>query len=155
MSATATMPQAAAQRVPTKHLVAFFFMVFGMFMAILDIQIVSSSLAEIQAGISASADEIPWVQTSYLIAEVVMIPLSGTLTRIFSTRWLFVAAAARTQTRGADHSAKRPDQVVEEPRHVGRGVGPVICHRREHGSREPRLDLRFAQRVHQSRRFLG
>lgn len=94
MSATATIVQAPEKSVPAKHLVAFFFMVFGMFMAILDIQIVSSSLAEIQAGISASADEIPWVQTSYLIAEVVMIPLSGTLTRIFSTRWLFVAAAA-------------------------------------------------------------
>jgi len=95
MSAAAapTVP-AAVQAVPTRHIVAFFFMVFGMFMAILDIQIVSSSLAEIQAGISASADEIPWVQTSYLVAEVVMIPLSGTLTRIFSTRWLFVAACA-------------------------------------------------------------
>ncbi len=94
MSAAATMPQTLAPAVPVKHIVAFFFMVFGMFMAILDIQIVSSSLAEIQAGISASADEIPWVQTSYLVAEVVMIPLSGTLTRIFSTRWLFVASAA-------------------------------------------------------------
>ena len=95
MSITATMPPTAAQAetVPTRHIIAFFFMVFGMFMAILDIQIVSSSLAEIQAGISASADEISWVQTSYLIAEVVMIPLSGTLTRIFSTRWLFVGSA--------------------------------------------------------------
>ncbi|MDE2383556.1 MAG: DHA2 family efflux MFS transporter permease subunit [Alphaproteobacteria bacterium] len=97
MSATATIaaPVAKAEpHVPMRHIVAFFFMVFGMFMAILDIQIVSSSLAEIQAGISASADEITWVQTSYLVAEVVMIPLSGTLTRIFSTRWLFVASAA-------------------------------------------------------------
>ncbi|MBG1233137.1 DHA2 family efflux MFS transporter permease subunit [Aestuariivirga litoralis] len=96
MSATATMPITKAQEpaVPVRTIVAFIFMVFGMFMAILDIQIVSSSLAEIQAGISASADEITWVQTSYLIAEVVMIPLSGTLTRIFSTRWLFVASAA-------------------------------------------------------------
>jgi MFS transporter, DHA2 family, multidrug resistance protein len=41
-----------------RHLIAFIFMIFGMFMAILDIQIVSSSLAEIQAGISASADEV-------------------------------------------------------------------------------------------------
>ena len=77
-----------------RHVAAFVIMVFGMFMAILDIQIVSSSLSEIQAGISASADEISWVQTSYLIAEVVMIPLSGTLTRIFSTRYLFVMSAA-------------------------------------------------------------
>ena len=97
MAATATM--SGALQPPAKagfnkrHLAAFLFMVFGMFMAILDIQIVSSSLAEIQAGISASADEISWVQTSYLIAEVVMIPLSGTLTRIFSTRYLFTASA--------------------------------------------------------------
>jgi DHA2 family multidrug resistance protein len=88
------MPAQQERAVPTRHIVAFIFMVFGMFMAILDIQIVSSSLAEIQAGISASADEISWVQTSYLIAEVVMIPLSGTLTRIFSTRYLFVMSAA-------------------------------------------------------------
>jgi DHA2 family multidrug resistance protein len=65
-----------------------------MFMAILDIQIVSSSLSEIQAGLSASADEISWVQTAYLIAEVVMIPLSGFLSRVLSTRVLFVISAA-------------------------------------------------------------
>nr|WP_246669102.1 DHA2 family efflux MFS transporter permease subunit [Ancylobacter sp. TS-1] len=72
---------------------AFLCMVFGMFMAILDIQIVSASLAEIQAGLAASSDEISWVQTSYLIAEVVMIPLSGFLSRALSTRWLFAASA--------------------------------------------------------------
>ena len=60
---------------------AFLAMVFGMFMAILDIQIVSASLSEIQAGLSASSDEISWVQTAYLIAEVIMIPLSGFLAR--------------------------------------------------------------------------
>ena len=57
-----------------------------MFMAILDIQIVSASLAEIQAGLAARADEITWVQTAYLIAEVVMIPLSGFLSRALGTR---------------------------------------------------------------------
>ncbi|PZQ78952.1 MAG: MFS transporter, partial [Ancylobacter novellus] len=76
-----------------RRMFAFLCMVFGMFMAILDIQIVSASLAEIQAGLAASSDEISWVQTSYLIAEVVMIPLSGFLSRALSTRWLFVAAA--------------------------------------------------------------
>src|SRR5215212_3614057 len=77
-----------------RRLVTFVFMVFGMFMAILDIQIVSASLSDIQAGLSASADEISWVQTSYLIAEVIMIPLSGTLSRVLSTRWMFVISAA-------------------------------------------------------------
>lgn len=77
----------------TGDYVGFFAMVFGMFMAILDIQIVASSLTEIQAGLSAGPEEITWVQTSYLIAEVIMIPLSGWLTHVFSTRYLFVASA--------------------------------------------------------------
>ena len=71
----------------------FMSMVLGMFMAILDIQIVSASMAEIQAGLSASPDEASWVQTSYLIAEIVMIPLSGFLSRLLSTRVLFTASA--------------------------------------------------------------
>src|SRR5690554_8128932 len=80
--------------VTPRQLAGFLAMVVGMFMAILDIQIVSASLAEIQAGLSASGDEISWVQTSYLIAEVVMIPLSGFLARLLSTRVLFAVSAA-------------------------------------------------------------
>ena len=77
------------EAIPPRRLIAFLTMCFGMFMAFLDIQIVSSSLNEIQAGISASADEIPWVQTAYLIAEVIAIPLSGFLSRALGTRILF------------------------------------------------------------------
>jgi DHA2 family multidrug resistance protein len=66
----------------------------GMFMALLDIQIVASSLQNIGGGLSAAQDEISWVQTAYLIAEIIVIPLSGWLTRVFSTRWLFAASAA-------------------------------------------------------------
>ena len=94
----AAAPRAAApaqsDALEPRKVLAFLFMVFGMFMAILDIQVVSASLSEIQAGLSASSDEITWVQTSYLIAEVIMIPLSGFLSRAFSTRYLFVASAA-------------------------------------------------------------
>ena len=68
-------------------------MVVGLFMAIMDVQIVTSSLTQIQGGLAASTDEISWVQTSYLIADVVMVPLSGTLSRLLSTRVLFVIAA--------------------------------------------------------------
>src|SRR5574343_1917407 len=68
----------------------FFGMVFGIFMAILDIQIVASSMQQIQAGLAATKDEIAWVQTAYLIAEVVIIPLSGWLSRALSTRYLCV-----------------------------------------------------------------
>ena len=81
-------------QVTPRRLIAFFALVFGMFMAIMDIQIVSSSLSEIQAGLSAGPDEISWVQTSYLIAEVIMIPLSGFLSRALSTRILFTLSAA-------------------------------------------------------------
>jgi MFS transporter, DHA2 family, multidrug resistance protein len=83
----------AVESFSIRRLAAFIFMVFGMFMAILDIQIVSASLSQIQAGLSASSDEVTWVQTSYLIAEVVMIPLSGFLSRAFSTRVLFTISA--------------------------------------------------------------
>jgi len=86
--------QDAETELTPRRVFAFFIMVFGMFMAILDIQIVSASLPDIQAGLGASADEISWVQTSYLIAEVIMIPLSGFLARMMSTRILFTISAA-------------------------------------------------------------
>ena len=75
-------------------LLPFVVMCFGGFMALLDIQIVASSLQQIGGGLSAAQDQIAWVQTAYLIAEIVVIPLSGWLTRVFSTRWLFTASAA-------------------------------------------------------------
>ncbi|WP_426958874.1 DHA2 family efflux MFS transporter permease subunit [Muricoccus radiodurans] len=96
MSAT-TMGAAAppaGRSIPTRQFVGFMTMVLGMFMAILDIQIVSASISEIQAGLSASPDEASWVQTSYLIAEIVMIPLSGFLSRLLSTRVLFTISAS-------------------------------------------------------------
>src|SRR3974390_2782306 len=83
-----------ADVLPLNRLLAFVVMCFGMFMAILDIQIVSASLTEIQAGLSAPGDEIPWVQTAYLIAEVIAIPLSGFLSRALGTRVLFTVSAA-------------------------------------------------------------
>ena len=86
-----TAPDVMADPKPERrHLIGFFIMVVGMFMAILDIQIVASSLSEIQAGLGAAPDEIGWVQSSYLIAEVIIIPLSGWLSQVMSTRWLFV-----------------------------------------------------------------
>jgi MFS transporter, DHA2 family, multidrug resistance protein len=78
----------------TRHPVLLFaIMCVGMFMALLDIQVVASSLRDIGGGLSAAQDEIGWVQTAYLIAEIIVIPLSGWLTRVFSTRWLFAASA--------------------------------------------------------------
>jgi DHA2 family multidrug resistance protein len=87
-------PAAPVERIQPRRLVAFLIMVFGMFMAILDIQVVSASLTDIQAGLSASSSEVSWVQTAYLIAEVIGIPLSGFLSRAFGTRLLFAFSAA-------------------------------------------------------------
>src|SRR5579871_5975174 len=87
-------PPATAERIQPKRLAAFIIMVFGMFMAILDIQVVSASLSDIQAGLSASSTEVSWVQTAYLIAEVIAIPLSGFLSRALGTRLLFAISAA-------------------------------------------------------------
>jgi DHA2 family multidrug resistance protein len=77
----------------SKQLLAFVAIVIGMFMAILDIQIVASSLPKIGAGLSASGDELSWIQTSYLIAEVIIIPITGFLARLLSTRISYFIAA--------------------------------------------------------------
>jgi len=68
-------------------------MAFGQFMALIDIQIVAASLNEVQAGVAAGPDEISWVQTGYLMAELVMIPLAAFLAQALSTRWLFTLSA--------------------------------------------------------------
>ncbi len=91
MNPTNTLADGA--RLTWRQWAGFMSMVVGMFMAILDIQIVSASIGDIQAGLAASPDEVAWVQTSYLIAEIVMIPLSGWLSRLVSTRILFVTSA--------------------------------------------------------------
>lgn len=105
MSAAAIAGGGAVPRVPAAShpidgglsqqakVLAFASMCVGLFIALLDIQIVSASLADIGGGLSAGADETAWVQTSYLIAEIIVIPLSGWLSRVMSTRWLFCASA--------------------------------------------------------------
>ena len=82
----------AAPRVSTAVWAGFGMMCVGMFMAILDIQVVASSLATIGDALGLSKSQLGWIQTSYLMAEVIAIPLTGLLTRGFSLRWLFAAA---------------------------------------------------------------
>ena len=65
-------------------------MCLGMFMAILDIQVVATSLPAIQDALAISPDAMSWIQTAYLIAEITAIPLTGWLTRVLTLRWLFV-----------------------------------------------------------------
>jgi MFS transporter, DHA2 family, multidrug resistance protein len=70
----------------------FILMCLGMFMAILDIQVVATSLPAIQQALDISRGAMSWIQTAYLIAEIVAIPLTGWLTRMLTLRWLFVGA---------------------------------------------------------------
>src|SRR5258707_7842308 len=78
----------------TRTWIGFGLMCLGMFMAILDIQVGATSLPTIQNALAISPEAMSWIQTSYLIAEVIAIPLTGWLTRILSMRWLFTAAIA-------------------------------------------------------------
>src|SRR5690348_8700872 len=94
-------------RTSTKTWIAVVASTLGAFMAVLNIQIVNASLAEIQGGIGAGLDDGGWISTSYLIAEIVVIPLSAWLAPIFSVRryllvnaalFLFFSAACATAT---------------------------------------------------------
>lgn len=85
----------------------FIAMSIGMFMAVLDVQIVASSLPEIQAALNIPLDRLSWVQTAYLSAEIVAIPLTGWITRTLSTRAAFVVCvlgftASSVACAGAD-----------------------------------------------------
>ena len=115
----------AVVHVDPARVVAFLAMCFGMFMAFLDIQVVSASLAQIQAGLAASSDEITWVQTAYLMAEVVAIPLSGFLSRALGTRIMFATAAADETLQRApdDHLIHRRRQPAHQARDREPGGG--------------------------------
>jgi DHA2 family multidrug resistance protein len=89
----ASRPHDPASLPLSRKFLIFGVMAFGQFMALLDIQVVAASLNDLQAGLSAGPDEISWVQTAYLMAELVMIPLSAFLAQAMSTRWLFTFSA--------------------------------------------------------------
>ncbi|WP_263078336.1 DHA2 family efflux MFS transporter permease subunit [Endozoicomonas sp. Mp262] len=62
------------------------------FMAVLDIQITNASLQNIQGALSASPEESTWISTAYLVAEVIIIPMTGWLCRVFSLRRYMLAS---------------------------------------------------------------
>lgn len=93
INAGAAAASGPRSRTPMRVWLGYLAMVVGNFMAVLDIQIVASSINTIQAGLSASADEIQWIQTSYLIAEIIAIPLTGYLTQLLSTRVYYTLSA--------------------------------------------------------------
>src|SRR5712691_781049 len=90
---------AAAERYASPSVTAstwagFAMMCVGMFMAILDVQVVATSLPTIQRALTIEQSQMSWIQTAYLIAEIISIPLTGFLTRTLTMRWLFVIAVS-------------------------------------------------------------
>ncbi len=86
-------PLAMPAKASTRDWIAFIGGSLGAFMAVLDIQITNSSLADIQGTLGASLDEGSWISTGYLIAEIVVIPMTGWLSGVFGLkRYLMVNA---------------------------------------------------------------
>ena len=81
-----TAAAGATPAISAKTWVAVIGATLGAFMAVLNIQIVNASLADIQGAIGAGIDDGGWISTSYLIAEIIVIPLSGWLAQVFSIR---------------------------------------------------------------------
>ena len=80
------------RRVSIATTAGFVTMCVGMFMAILDVQVVATSLPTIRFALDIDVSAMSWIQTTYLVAEVIAIPLTGILTRVLTMRWLFVIA---------------------------------------------------------------
>ncbi|ATU93144.1 DHA2 family efflux MFS transporter permease subunit [Phyllobacterium zundukense] len=79
----ASVPQPGAG---TKEWVAVLAGMIGAFMAILNIQITNASLLDIEGGIGTGLDNGAWISTSYLIGEIVVIPLTAYFSNVFSFR---------------------------------------------------------------------
>jgi DHA2 family multidrug resistance protein len=86
--ATATINPAseAVDHVPLKTWICVMGVLLGCFMAVLDIIVTNSSLRDIAGTLAASSDEISWVPTAYLVAEIVVISLTSWLSSVFSLK---------------------------------------------------------------------
>lgn len=83
-----------SDQVSARQWVALLGAMLGAFMAVLDIQITNASLKDILGSLGATLDEGSWVSTSYLVAEIIVIPLTAWLSDVFSTRRYLLANAA-------------------------------------------------------------
>jgi DHA2 family multidrug resistance protein len=85
-SAASSQPPAPSEKVSARTWIAIAAGMLGAFMAVLDIQITNSSLKDILGSLSATQEEGSWIATAYLVAEIVVIPMTGLFTRVFGTR---------------------------------------------------------------------
>jgi DHA2 family multidrug resistance protein len=101
------------QTVPLKTWIAVLGATLGAFMAVLNIQIVNASLADIQGAIGAGIDDGGWISTAYLVAEIVTIPLTGFLAQVFSLRrYLLTNAVLFLAFSGACAFAQNLEQMI-------------------------------------------
>ncbi|MGY3455238.1 hypothetical protein ACVWW5_000688 [Bradyrhizobium sp. LM3.4] len=92
-AATSDRPVADPNRASAATWIAVLAAMIGSFMAILNIQITNASLLNIEGGIGTGADNGSWISTSYLIGEIIVIPLTDYLSRVFSFRRYMLASA--------------------------------------------------------------
>ena len=108
--------------------IGFAMMCIGMFMAVLDVQVVATSLPTIQRALNIPQIQMSWIQTAYLIAEVISIPLTGFLTRALTMRWLFVGAVSvftlASIACAASGNFSTPDRVSHRARFLRRHADP-------------------------------
>ena len=96
LPASVTRPERASidpNRASTAVWIAVIAAMIGSFMAILNIQITNASLLNIEGGIGTGVDNGSWISTSYLIGEIIVIPLTDFLSRVFSFRRYMLASA--------------------------------------------------------------
>lgn len=86
MSASTATVSPALARASARDWIAVYGAILGAFTAILDIQITNSSLASIQGALGASTEEGSWISTAYLMAEIIVIPLTGWLGGLIGLR---------------------------------------------------------------------
>src|SRR4029453_11106567 len=63
---------------------------FATFMEVLDTTVVNVSLPHIAGSLSASIDEATWVLTSYLVANAIILPMTGWLASRFGRKRLLM-----------------------------------------------------------------
>jgi MFS transporter, DHA2 family, multidrug resistance protein len=105
-----TIAAQEAEAAPLRAWIAVVGATLGAFMAVLNIQIVNASLADIQGAIGAGIDDGGWISTAYLIAEIIVIPLSAWLAQVFSVRIYLLASAALFLAFPSPAPSRRPSK---------------------------------------------
>ncbi|MFL9458305.1 DHA2 family efflux MFS transporter permease subunit [Tolypothrix bouteillei VB521301_2] len=92
--AIAPQVKQSSDSIPVLTWLAVFGMNLGALMSALDVTATNASLQDMTGALSATLDQGSWIATAYLIGEIIVIPLTGWLGKVFSTRWYMTASTA-------------------------------------------------------------